>query len=281
MRTTLDTPNDSYHQNDGHISRSTIHMAYRWGPVAYRHMLNGIRLFKGSAATNVGQQFDEMVETLIMRGIPLDEQLATPPSECLTTNGQRRGKKYIEWLTEIRAAGKQPASVDDAERFGLMSDALMRNSAAWEIVSRTTHSQRSVWWNHEGHDVKARFDGETDDGIWDLKTTSADWDSLPRKAWDLGYVFQAAHYTAAAKAAGIPCGEAWDMPFVFVQTVPPYRCKVVTFPPDACRFAADKILETLEWMKQCRESGDFWTPEDNEISEMQFPAYITGGFDHA
>lgn len=275
MRTTTDTPADVYHSDDGHISRSTIHMANKYGPDGYRLMLEGVKFFAGSAATRIGAAFDELVERRILLGRSFDQQLCVPPDDVLTSNGQRRGKAYANWLVEQRDAGRTPASLDEYELFMRMEDALMRNRSAAEIVGSTTMCQRSVWWTSDaGHKLKARFDGETPSGIWDLKSTSASWRDLPRKCYDLGYIWQAALYTLAAEAAGIPHGEAWEMPFVFVQTVPPFQCRVRTFPRGLCVEAHDEILRTLDWMKACRDTGEFFDPDSETCEEMEFPAYF-------
>lgn len=275
MRTTTDTPADVYHSADGHISRSTIHMASKYGPDGYRLMLDGVQFFAGSNATRIGAAFDELVERRILLGKSFDQQLAIPPADVLTSNGQRRGKAYTQWVAEIRGSGKTVSSVDEYDLFMRMEDSMMRNRAAREIVEATTMCQRSVWWETaEGHKLKARFDGETPTGIWDLKSTSASWRDLPRKCYDLGYIWQATLYTLAAEAAGIPHGEAWEMPFVFVQTVPPFQCRVRTFPQDMCLEARDEIMRTLDWMRECREAGEFHDPDSETCEEMQFPPYF-------
>ena len=274
VRTTTDTPNEVYHSDDGHISRSTANMAFRYGPQAYGLMLRGIRFFKGSNATVIGSKFDELVDRRITSGLSFDQQLAIPPAEVLTSNGQRRGAKYSAWLHETESRGMVPSSVEDYELFLRMEESLMANRAAREIVESTTQCQRSVWWTtDEGHQLKARFDGEAPWGIWDLKSTSTDWKSLPKKCVDLGYVWQAAWYTMAAIEVGIPHGDACEMPFVFVQTVPPFQTKVRTFPKYRTDQAREEILFTLDWMREARETNNF-TDEDQDCEEMEFPSWV-------
>ena len=274
MRTTFNVPNDVYHSDDGHISRSTANMAFRYGPSAYGLMLQGVRFFKGSSATVTGSKFDELVERRIVEGLAFGQQLAIPPAEVLTSNGQRRGKAYTDWLVDIESRGLVQASVDDYELFMRMEESMMANFSAREIVESTTACQRSTWWTtQEGHQLKARFDGEAPWGIWDLKSTSSDWPSLPKKCVDLGYIWQAVWYTMAAEEAGVPHGDASEMPFVFVQTVPPFQTKVRTFPKDRCDAARDDMLCTLNWMHWARETSDFEDP-DQTIAEMEFPSWL-------
>lgn len=274
MRTTLDTPNDVYHSDDGYISRSTANMAFRYGPQAYGLMLRGVRFFKGSSATVIGSKFDELVERRIMEGLSFDQQLAIPPAEVLTSNGQRRGKAYTDWLHDIEQRGLVPSSVDDYELFMRMEESMMGNAAARSIVESTTQCQRSTWWTTtDGHQLKARFDGEAPWGIWDLKSTSSDWKSLPKKCVDLGYIWQAVWYTMAASEVGIPHGDASEMPFVFVQTVPPFQTKVRTFPKSRCDEARDDMLFTLDWMRYARERSEFEDP-DQTVEEMEFPSWV-------
>jgi hypothetical protein len=248
-------PNDAYHAEREHISRST---AFRFegphGAVAQQFYDRGGVLFSGNASTDFGTAVDRAVGAL-MSGIDYRSLIAVCPAECLTSNGQRRGKAYEQWKQSLHSDAIE-VSASDSTKVSAMVDSLLQHNRARDLIESCESAQRSVFWTDaEGHRRKARADGVSRSGMWwDLKTTSSDWDSLRYSFRRFGYHWQAAWYSDARDAAareplGLP------FPFVVIQTFAPFCVEVVEITEDSLARARDQIRETLSLIKTRRETG--------------------------
>lgn len=274
----FDMPNRVYHSSPetaDHISRSWARQVYVHGAAGQRLLQEGVTLFSGSAATDLGSAFDHAVDRFLRSETPLDESCVEPPAEVLTSNGHRRGKAYEEWRSTLDTSSHVEVSSEMMRKLSLMFRSFRDSKPAMEIAGRTKGTQRSMFYeDSEGHKLKARLDGELDDGTpWDLKTTSASFRDLPKKCLDLGYIWQAAWYVDACKIVGMLDREV-DMPFCFVQSVPPYRTRIYTFPQPLVEAARRQIRETLSDIRHRRETQDFTDAEDECVHEMHFSDWL-------
>ena len=133
------------------------------------------------------------------------------------------------------------------------------------MLESITHTQYSVFWKDEdGHDRKARPDGVNDDEWFDLKTTSSEFNKLKYSFRDFAYDWQCAWYLDAAIAAG---WKPFTFRFIVVQTFAPYDVVVRHLEDDEIERARLEIKQTLDAIKQRRETG-IYVPEEYHAQEV-------------
>jgi len=154
-----------------------------------------------------------------------------------------------------------------------MVEAVYENSSAVELLEITTDLQQSVFFEHkDGHLLKARYDGAiSGDLIYDVKTTSSSWSELAKSFLNFGYFWQAAWYTDSAYAIGY---DEFRMPFIVVQTVPPYECQVFYCPDEMVQAARSQIADTLRIIELRRESGEYLPEDYGEVKTLECPAWM-------
>ena len=263
-----DMPNEAYHAEKEHISRSTAHR-YRGekGGRSQRFAeVYGKSLFGGNSSTTFGSIVDAACESVIL-GADWRSRVAVPPSSVLASDGSRRGKAYQEWRSTLPAGGME-CNATDFEKVGDIVDSILEHGAAKSLLEAATHSQYSVFWTDEnGHKRKARADGVTKSEWFDLKTTSSEWRDVKWSFLRFGYDWQSVWYSDAAKVAGFP---PFEFKFIVVQTFAPYDVEVVTLPQDVLDRAAIEITETLDEIRRRRETGVYVAPEYHTVRQLVF-----------
>lgn len=259
-------PNSEYHGLREFDSRSFLHAADRYGGEAQWWMDKGHSLFGGNSATSKGSDFDALI-TGMLEGKQFKDLVVVPPAEVLSASGARSGGKYKEW-----AAGQTGivCTEDQAEQFKCMVNSMVGNDAVHRLMSQTNETQVSVFWERDGHKLKVRPDACTPVCWWDLKTTSHGWDRIYRSVVDYGYDMQAALYQWGAEAIGY---EPFRMPFVFVQTTPPYGCRAFFLPEQMVENARERLKSVMEQVRLRRSTGLYMPAESNEINELEIPAW--------
>lgn len=261
-----DLDNSSYHARP-EISRSYAHQIYRYGGMGQWLLEQGVRLVSPNAGLTKGTQFDLLWEGRVA-GRQLADLFVVAPPSVLAADGSRRGKPYQEWLAQQTG---QVITQGEVEALELMWRAVERNDRAMELLRETSDTQRSVFWTDPlGHRRKARFDGQTPELVYDVKTTSSPWDMLHKSFLDYGYTWQASWYRDAAYA--IDYGP-FRMPFVCVQTVPPYECRVFVVPEELVESAATQIATTLDLIRFRKDTGEYLPADYGQEQELQFPAW--------
>jgi hypothetical protein len=268
-RKVIGMSNADYHAQNDHLGRSYLHSVAKYGGEAQRWMDQGYSLFGGNSATRLGSKFDSLVEG-ICRGKSVSDMLAIPPAEVLASNGSRRGKAYDEWKAKAEARGTIDCNAEEGWQLEMMLKHLLENQAAKQLVESTTETQVSVFFELNGQRCKVRPDGCTPTLWWDLKTTSATWDKLHRSVADFGYAEQEWLYVQGAIAVGMP---HFRMPFVFVQTMAPYACKVFTLPVDVVEEAGLRMTRVMEEVRLRRETGVYEPADAGEITDLFIPPY--------
>jgi hypothetical protein len=232
----------------------------------------GVRLFTGNAGTSKGSQFDYLWEMRAARNARLSDLFVTPPASVLTSNGQRRGKAYEEWSAEQAAAGRQEASEEDLTRMRLMWRACEMNETAMELLGDTIATQQAVFWtDNRGHRRKSLYDGRTPSLVYDVKTTSSDMRDVAKSFLNFGYFWQAAWYTDSAYAIGY---SQFRMPFIVVQTVPPYLCQAFVCPDEMVDEARYQIDQTLDAIAIRRDTGEYLPEGYGDLKELECPAWM-------
>lgn len=261
----------AYRRDDGHITRSYAHSVKKGGGLAQEALDNGEQLFAGNAGTDFGTVVDRAI-AMAVAGVPLDSRFVVPPEDVLS-NGARRGKAYTEWKAENTE--KTEVSSADWFRLNRIIANTFRCTAMQEIVDATDDMQAAFRCEDaNGHKRKSLADGVTPAFLWDFKTTSSEWHDLWRSCDSFGYLWQAAWYVDAAMACGWP---HHHLRFVFAQTFKPFRVRVVTLPEELVENAREEIKVTLDQIRLRRELGVYRSPEDDEVTELEFPAFFRGG----
>jgi hypothetical protein len=265
IRIDFDMSNEDYHAEKTHKSRSQVHR-YR-GPRGGRAQrfveVERKSLFSGNTATSFGSLVDSAFEAEV-RGIDWRRRCLVPPRDVLAADGSRRGNAFKSWKESL-PAGAVECNETDFGKVGDMVASLREHRLANELMEAVTHSQLSVFREDKnGHKLKARADGVTEQEWFDLKTTSSEWHELKWSFRRFGYDWQAAWYTDAALAAG---WKPFTFRFIVVQTFAPYDVKVVSLTPEAVDRARQEIDETLYEMRRREETG-VWVPDSYHEEEV-------------
>lgn len=261
--------NADYHAMNDHLGRSYMHAVAKGGGEVQQWLDEGHSLFAGNKATTLGSRFDALI-TGACEGKQFSDMVCSPPPEVLASNGARRGGKYDEWKAQAAAKGLIDCNQEEAWQLEVMYDHLFANPAARQLVEETTETQVSVFFELNGHRCKVRPDGCTPHLWWDLKTTSSTWDKLFLSVRDYGYAEQEWFYVQGAMALGM---DHHRMPFVFVQTMPPYKCKVFYLPVELVEEAGRRLTRVMEEIRLRRETGIYEPADAGEITEIVVPAW--------
>jgi hypothetical protein len=260
--------NQAYHQKKEFDGRSFLCSVQKGGGEAQLWMDQGRSLFGGNSATTTGSEFDEIV-TGVLGGKKFDDMVAVPPDDVLGANGSRSTRAYKEWAATQTGIC---VTADKRWQYAKMLDAMRGNDSVYELMTLTTRTQLSVFFEAYGHRLKVRPDACTEGLWWDLKTTSSPWDRLFRSALDYGYLEQDWLYQQGAYAIGYP---PFRMPFVFVQTMPPFCCRVFVLPEQMVAEAGKRLISTMEEVRLRRSTGAYVPADAEEIQEMAFPQWAT------
>ena len=260
--------NETYHGEKDHKSRSGVHQIFRYGGRGQWLLENGHKLVGMNTGLKIGSWFDAYWEAKAL-GEDTSKLFVVAPRDVLAADGSRRGKAYTDWA---KAQTGMIVTQDDIDLLTLMWMGVEACESAVYYLHETSDTQRSVFWvDSNGHKRKARFDGQTSEKIYDVKTTSSQWDQVYKSFIDYGYVWQAAWYTDAAYQIGY---EPFAMPFVVIQTVPPYETKVFTMPSEMVDAARAQIDQTLDAIRLRKETGEYLPADYGVETEMQFPAWV-------
>jgi len=218
----------------------------------------------------VGQVF----HTMALEGSQLNEVATVVPDDVLTSNGQRRGKKYDAWLDGVHT----PYTITAAEEQAVkqMVDAVYRSPAAANLLGlNVIGTETTIFYDHKpsGLKLRARPDLLVGDRgrviVVDLKSSRAprprDW---PREVAKWGYHRQAAFYCDAVEALGydVDCFR-----FVTVDNEPPYECLVYELPPEDVEQGRSENARLLDELAS-RLRNDDWRTADG-VLQLGLPAW--------
>ena len=258
--------NAAYQAKKEFDGRSFLFSVLKYGGEAQQWMDMGHSLFGGNSGTTTGSEFDEIV-TEILGGKRFEDVVAVAPEEVLGANGTRNTKAYREW-----AAGQSGVicTPDTKWKYSKMLDSMYVTDAVYDLMERTVRTQVSYFFEAFDHKLKVRPDAECSTLWWDLKTTSASWDRLFRSVLDYGYAHQEWLYVQGALAFGY---EHFRMPFVFVQTSPPFSCRAYYLPQEMVAEAGRQMVSVMEEVRLRRSTGVYKPADTGEIKELEVPAW--------
>lgn len=171
-----------------------------------------------------------------------------PKVDLRTTIGKATKAQF-----ESENVGKVILTTDQAAKVEGMARGIERCPEAMELLKSCPKEDRevSIFWG----DNKARLDGPTPIGPFDLKsTTSADGHEWERSVLEYGYHIQAAMYLEAAMVAGF-CAD--DFRFIAIESCAPYVCGVIKMPHEHIEYGRQE-LERLRARRIVAMREGYW-----------------------
>jgi len=189
---------------------------------------------------------------------PHEEYVEVAPASITTAAGGWT-KSAAEWKASL-PPDKLPLTRPMYHRLKKQTQQILENAAAVDLLNARTKTEFNVRWSWGKHRCKGRFDGGTDDVIYDLKTTR---DMYPaqqfgRSAAQWFYHIQAAFYLNGAMKAGWPDHEPQ---FIVTSNLAPYHCSVMTIPREVLTETEEWCLRLMDELDQ-RHLLDWWHPAD-------------------
>jgi len=199
-------------------------------------------------------------------------RVETAPESCLTATGALSPKAAAKWKADL-PPDAIPVSPSDFSKLIRQTAQILANPAAASLLANSIDREFNVRFMWEGHPMRSRIDGATEDGCYDLKTTR---DADPRKSsWSAvrswGYDLQSAIYQQAAHCCGWP---EHRLTFIVTSTVWPHHCCVGVLPQRVIARARTRALSLLADLQQRKEWGS-WNPADyGQVIEFDCPNFM-------
>jgi hypothetical protein len=235
------------------------------GPARFRHQLD-------TRAVTVKREFDvgHAVHTLVLGSGPEPVPYVgtgTDP-EAWRSNADKAA------VAEIRAAGKVPLKLSDFETVTAMAVAVRKHPLAGKLFVNGRPEQTLIWRDEAtGVMCRMKTDWLRATGFVDLKTTdNAGPDSLSKSVYNFGYYIQDAFYRRGFRALH-PGVDPWCA-FVAVEKQPPHLVHVHQLKERALAYGDRKVSEALERYRDCTASGVWPGYPEDEITEIDLPAYV-------
>lgn len=204
--------------------------------------------------------------------------LTIAPTEVLTANGQKRGKKW----EEFKAANDGARIVTEKEHDELYGslDTILQNVLEHRFAKALLYASDVEWsvryaWSDGDLDLKCEIDilrAETC-AVVDVKTAK---DIAPKRfaqaVVDFGYDVQAAHYLDAV--AREHSGEVFRYYWVVIRNSAPFDVAVYQMSNEVLGYGQERLEEYKTWFRHCRDSDVWRSPGHNEIETLHLPPWI-------
>jgi hypothetical protein len=236
----FDESSDTYHDNPA-IGSGNIRDFLK-SPKLFRGNMDGLWKRTSSKALELGS----LAHLYFLEGEKFQSQVEMVPDGL-----DRRTKEGKAWAEA--KAGKTLIKQEDWQTIEQMAASCP--PSVYNLLANGK-SEVTVRARMEGLDCQCRFDnwnGYTNT-IIDLKTTK-DIDTIGQSVWNYGYHIQQEWYQRLALCE---TGKQHTFTFIFVETEPPYRWRIVTLADDLTRIAEAKVSKALTGIKERMASGD-WT----------------------
>lgn len=215
-----------------------------------------------------------------LRGEPISELVI--PDEVLTSNGQRRGKKWDRWAEANPGHERAIKSDEEFERCQEFAQVLL-NIERHEMA-RSILDGRIIWslrchWDNEPWPLtfKAELDIVDYDRkfVCDVKTTrNPSPDSFRRDLFKFGYDVQAAQYLMAMQNAGRAVFDEWDYLWLIIRNHAPYDVEVYRASPALINYGSRRRNEMIEHYIKCATSDQWLSRTHGRVIEIDLPSYL-------
>ena len=198
-------------------------------------------------------------------------EIASEKDVTATGNLSKKGEEWLAGLPPGKI-GLAPAVRD---RLWNQTRGILKNPITGKLFDNRVDTEFCLQFDWEGHPMRCRIDGATEQCFYDLKTTS---DPNPRESFwraarDFQYDLQSAVYEAAAEAAG---WEPHPLVFIVTSNAWPHLCSVGSLPRDVVAKARTKALRLLDEIRE-RRDWNSWLPDDyGQIGEFYCPPFMRG-----
>ncbi|MDQ3096794.1 MAG: PD-(D/E)XK nuclease-like domain-containing protein [Chloroflexota bacterium] len=198
------------------------------------------------------------------------------------TGGRRAGQAYTTWAAENE--GRLQLKEDEHEQLMAMSSAVAAHPAAGRILSSVTPGlvlvEHTIQWTHKiGIACRSRLDWIDPEAgvVVDLKTArEATEFEFGRAAAQHQYHTRAAFYCDAYQAK---FGSAPEYYLVAVEKEQPYAVAVYRVGEDALDVGRRSYEKLIGQLKGCLEADSWPGIANDEIAELQLPAWVFSGDD--
>lgn len=197
------------------------------------------------------------------------------PSLDICTSTGAMGAKAKAWAKD-QSPEAIIVSPADYKKLRAQTRRLLENDEVVRLMQEQIDKEFNIRSTWDGHKVRARVDGATEEGGFDWKTTS---EKYPSRTWaapakKYKYHLQSAWYTELLTHVGLPRER---LRFIVTSTVWPYENFVCQFPESWCVSGHRRCLELLEEL-QDRIEWDCWSrPHEIGTVELDVPAYLLKG----
>lgn len=173
------------------------------------------------------------------------------------------------WRDGHLAAGRSILTCDEWDQVHAIADAFRAKGPAHASLKGASHVEVSLVWTcpESGEPCKGRPDWIGEDGyLYDLKSSRhAGGSYLALECFKQGWMHQAAHYLAGARALGIAVK---GCRLVVSDPKAPHFTRLLSIKPDALDLLHLVNVDTLKKMGACRTSGEWpGTPDAWEAVE--------------
>lgn len=254
----IDESNEAYHARDGVSASRLKSMAKGWRWYEAEHITKVIER-KESPAMRMGTA----IHAAILEPEAFDRQYVVCPPEF----SDRRTKAHKEWAAAV-PDGSIILSAAEDRVIESCRDAVMSNPAACAIIGSIEHAEKSFVFDdlEAGAHCRVRFDLIAGRIVGDIKTIDSLDDGAVEKAiQSFRYDLQVAHYLEGFACLGF---EGMEFVFIFVETSPPHRCRVVKLSPSDLEAARDQRVSLLREYARRSESGDWSDPGEGELQTV-------------
>jgi len=187
-----------------------------------------------------------------------------------------RSKAAQDQATQIRAEGGVPLKTTDYEMVEAMAEALLKNSAAAELLTDPTLNPEVTLIAQDdvtGVWIRGKADLMGGQRLVDYKTTSkpATVTQFAKTVWDYGYDLQAAWYQTLAQLLGVPCRR---MVFIVQEKTPPYLCALYTLDDTFTERGLSRMREALDTYLVCSRTEE-WPGYVDSVTTVRPPPWAT------
>lgn len=188
-------------------------------------------------------------------------------------DGRTKEGKAARLAFMEHAEGKFVLTAGQSECLDGMVAGLNCNPLIADWLARDGMREQAVRWvdADTGIPLKCLFDLLSGSAIINLKSAA---DPSPagfaKAVHNFGYHRADAHYVEGARAAlGLEC----EHYFVVVGSSPPHEAFVYHLRPQAQALGARQNVEALTALEHCRDTGDWTSPYDGLVNELDLPAW--------
>lgn len=249
------------------LSASALKSLAKSPELCYARHLDPERQYKSSPAAELGSLIHELI---------LEPQAGT--YVAMPEGMARRGKEYQSLLESARGEGKTLVTHKDYENALRISEGAKHFSDVLDICEHSQTEFRATW-NSPGTPpalatwMVAIFDyiNPSRKRVVDVKTTSQ-MDRLDKVAMDGRWdIQQAVYLEGASMLFNVPQSEI-EMSFVVLETVEPYRSRLVTLDYQQVENGKASMQELRrEYRRRLRDND--WVG-DRVVSNLSFPSWF-------